>query len=74
MVDNFQQNQGTQGHGQGYLGNLKSLSSELVQDVSIINGPFSAAYGDFSGLGVVQVRLKESLPQYFTARIQGGSL
>ncbi|MGI8639618.1 MAG: TonB-dependent receptor plug domain-containing protein [Pyrinomonadaceae bacterium] len=73
LVDNFQQNQATQGHGQGYLGNLKSLSPELVQSVSIINGPFSAAYGDFSGLGVVQINLKESLPQQFTARIQGGS-
>ncbi len=73
LVDNIQQNQGTQGHGQGYLGNLKSLSPELVQDVSIINGPFSAAYGDFSGLGVVQIRLKETLPQIFTARLQGGS-
>ncbi len=73
LVDNIQQNQGTQGHGQGYLGNLKSLSPELVQDVSIINGPFSAAYGDFSGLGVVQVRLKDSLPQQLTARVQGGS-
>jgi hypothetical protein len=73
LVDNIQQNQGTQGHGQGYLGNLKSLSPELVKDVSIINGPFSAAYGDFSGLGVVQVALKESLPDIFTARIQGGS-
>lgn len=73
LVDNVQQNQGTQGHGQGYLGNLKSLSPELVQDVSIINGPFSAAYGDFSGLGVVQVRLKETLPQTFTARISAGS-
>ncbi|MBX7169731.1 MAG: TonB-dependent receptor [Pyrinomonadaceae bacterium] len=73
LVDNFQQNQGTQGHGQGYLGNLKSLTPELVQDVSIINGPFSSAYGDFSGLGVVQIRLKESLPNQLTARIQGGS-
>jgi hypothetical protein len=73
LVDNIQQNQGTQGHGQGYLGNLKSLSPELVNDVDIINGPFSAAYGDFSGLGVVQIHLKESLPQVFTARIQGGS-
>ncbi len=73
LVDNVQQNQGTQGHGQGYLGSLKSLSPELVQDVSIINGPFSAAYGDFSGLGVVKINLKESLPQIFTARIQGGS-
>lgn len=73
LVDNFQQNQGTQGHGQGYLGNLKSLTPELVEDVSIINGPFSAAYGDFSGLGVVQIHLKESLPNQLTARIQGGS-
>ncbi|MBP6004784.1 MAG: TonB-dependent receptor [Pyrinomonadaceae bacterium] len=72
VVDNIQQNQGTQGHGQGYLGALKSLSPELVQDVSIINGPFSAAYGDFSGLGVVQIRQKESLPNSFTARVQGG--
>lgn len=73
MVDDIPQNQGTQGHGQGYLGNLKSLTPELVKDVSIINGPFSAAYGDFSGLGVVQIQLKDSLPDRFTARIQGGS-
>jgi outer membrane receptor protein involved in Fe transport len=52
---------------------LKSLSPELVEGVSIINGPFSAAYGDFSGLGVVKIDLKESLPNIFTARIQGGS-
>ena len=74
LVDNVQQNQGTQGHGQGYLGALKSLSPELVEDVSIINGPFSAVYGDFSGLGVVQIRQRETLPQIFTARVQGGSL
>lgn len=73
LVDNIQQNQATQGHGQGYLGSLKSLSPELVEDVSIINGPFSAQYGDFSGLGVVHIRQKESLPQLFTARVQTGS-
>ncbi len=72
LVDNFQQNQGTQGHGQGYLGQLKSLTPELVQDVEILNGPFSAQYGDFSGLGVVHIRLKESLPDQLTARLQGG--
>jgi TonB-dependent Receptor Plug Domain len=73
LVDNVQQNQGTQGHGQGYLGQLKSLTPELVQDVNILNGPFSAEYGDFSGLGVVHIRLKESLPDQITARFQGGS-
>lgn len=73
LVDNFQQNQGTQGHGQGYLGQLKSLTPELVQDVDILNGPFSAEYGDFSGLGVVHIRLKEALPDQITARFQGGS-
>lgn len=73
LVDNVQQNQGTQGHGQGYLGALKSFSPELVEDVSIINGPFSAAYGDFSGLGVVQIRQRESFPNQLTARFQGGS-
>ena len=51
LVDDVQQNQGTQGHGQGYLGSLKSLSPELVEGVDIINGPFNAEYGDFSGLG-----------------------
>jgi hypothetical protein len=73
LVDDVQQNQGTQGHGQGYLGALKSLTPELIQDVNTLNGPFSAEYGDFSGLGVVHIRLKESLANEFTARIQGGS-
>jgi len=73
LVDDVQQNQATQGHGQGYLGALKSLTPELVDDVDILNGPFSAEYGDFSGLGVVHIRLKESLPSLLTVRLQGGS-
>lgn len=72
-VDNFDQNQGTQGHGQGYLGQLKSLTSELIGEVQILNGPFAAQYGNFSGLGVVQVSLKESLAQTAIIRLQGGS-
>jgi outer membrane receptor protein involved in Fe transport len=73
LVDGIQQNQATQGHGQGYLGNLKSLTPELVQEVNLINGPFSAEYGDFSGLGVVHIILRESLPNLLTLRLQGGS-
>ncbi|MBI3477456.1 MAG: TonB-dependent receptor [Acidobacteria bacterium] len=73
LVDDVQQNQSTQGHGQGYLGALKTLTPELVDDVDILNGPFSAAYGDFSGLGVVHIRLKEALPDILTVRMQGGS-
>jgi TonB dependent receptor/TonB-dependent Receptor Plug Domain len=73
LVDDVQQNQGTQGHGQGYLGQLKALTPELIQEVDILNGPFNPQYGDFSGLGVVHIRLKESLPDRYTARIQGGS-
>jgi hypothetical protein len=73
LVDHVQQNQATQGHGQGYLGALKSLTPELVDDVDILNGPFSAEYGDFSGLGVVHIRLKESLPDTLMLRFQGGS-
>ena len=73
LVDDVQQNQSTQGHGQGYLGALKSLTPELVDDVDILNGPFSAEYGDFSGLGVVHIRLKETLPELLTVRLQGGS-
>ncbi len=49
MVDDVQQNQGTQGHGQGYLGSLKALSSELIQDVTIIHAtpgyPLTAVVG-----------------------------
>jgi hypothetical protein len=52
---------------------LKSLSPELIQDVTIIDGPFRAEYGDFSGLGVVHIRQRESLPDQFTARLQGGN-
>jgi outer membrane receptor protein involved in Fe transport len=55
------------------IGSLKSLTPELVEDVTLINGPFSAEHGDYSGLGVVQVRLKEELPDVWTARLQGGS-
>jgi outer membrane receptor protein involved in Fe transport len=73
LVDDVQQNFSTQGHGQGYLGQLKSLTPELVAEVDILNGPFSAQYGDFSGLGVVHVRTRESLPDVLTARVQGGS-
>jgi hypothetical protein len=73
LLDDVQQNQGTQGHGQGYLGTLKSLSPELIQEVTIINGPFSPEYGDFSGLGVVHIRQRESLADEFTARLQGGN-
>jgi Carboxypeptidase regulatory-like domain/TonB-dependent Receptor Plug Domain len=73
LVDDVQQNQGTQGHGQGYLGALKALSPELIQEVAIINGPFSPEYGDFSGLGVVHIRQREALPDRFTARLQGGN-
>jgi outer membrane receptor protein involved in Fe transport len=73
VVNDLPQNQASQGHGQGYLGALKTLTPELVQDVSILNGPFSAEYGDFSGLGVVQIRTRESLPDEITWRTQAGS-
>jgi outer membrane receptor protein involved in Fe transport len=73
LVDDVQQNQGTQGHGQGYLGALKALSPELIEDVTITNGPFSAEYGDFSGLGVVHIHQRESLPDQVTLRLQGGN-
>src|SRR5689334_7299144 len=73
LVNDVQQNQGTQGHGQGYLGSLKSLTPELVEEVNIINGPFSVEYGDFSGLGVVHIRTRETMPDVWTVRMQGGS-
>jgi hypothetical protein len=73
LVDGVSQNQGTQGHGQGYLGSLKALSPELIEGVTVVNGPFSPEYGDFSGLGVVHIHQRESLADEFTARLQGGN-
>lgn len=73
VVNDLPQNQASQAHGQGYLGALKTLTPELVGEVTILNGPFSAEYGDFSGLGVVQIRTRESLPDQLTWRMQGGS-
>jgi outer membrane receptor protein involved in Fe transport len=73
LVNDLPQNQASQGHGQGYLGALKALTPELVESVTIVNGPFSAEYGDFSGLGVVQIRTRESLPDELTWRTQAGS-
>ena len=73
LVDDIPQNQATQGHGQGYLGSLKELSPELVEGVDLINGPFSAEYGDFSALGVIHIRMKERLDDTWTLRAQGGS-
>ena len=73
LVDDVPQNQATQGHGQGYLGSLKALSPELIQEVAITNGPFSAEYGDFSGLGVVNILQRESLPDRLTLRLEGGN-
>ena len=49
-------------------GQLKSLTPKLVDDVDILNGPFGADHGDFPGLGVVLIRLKEKLTDRFTAR------
>jgi hypothetical protein len=73
LIDDVGQNQGTQGHGQGYLGSLKALSPELIEEVTITNGPFSPEYGDFSGLGVVHIRQRESLPDDYTVRLEGGN-
>jgi TonB dependent receptor/TonB-dependent Receptor Plug Domain len=73
LVDDVQQNQTTQAHGQGYLGSLKTLMPELIQEINIVNGPFSAEYGDFSGLGVVHIKLRESMPDVLTTRFQAGS-
>jgi outer membrane receptor protein involved in Fe transport len=72
LLDDVPENQGTQGHGQGYLGALKAISPELIEEVTVVNGPFRPEYGDFSGLGVVHIKQRESLPDTFTARLEGG--
>ena len=74
LVDDIPQNQATQGHGEG-LSRLAQVSApELVDDVDIVNGPFSAEYGDFSALGVIHIRLRRSASTTSgTLRAQGGS-
>lgn len=72
MMDDILQNSVSGGHAHGYLGALKGLSPELVADVSLINGPFNAQYGDFSGLGVVNIKTRTEMPDQLTARLQLG--
>lgn len=72
MMDDMLINQISGGHAHGYLGGLKALSPELVQEVNLINGPFNAQYGDLSGLGVVTIRTRTEMPDRLTARAQFG--
>lgn len=72
MQDGIMLNQVSGGHAHGYLGALKSLSPELVENVDLINGPFNAQYGDFSGLGVVNIQTRTEMPQVYTGRVQLG--
>lgn len=72
MQDGIMLNQVSGGHAHGYLGALKSLSPELVENVDLINGPFNAQYGDFSGLGVVNIQTRTEMPQLYTGRAQLG--
>lgn len=72
MQDGIMLNQVSGGHAHGYLGALKGLSPELVENVDLINGPFNAQYGDFSGLGVVNIATRTQMPQRVTGRAQFG--
>ncbi len=72
MQDGIMQNQVSGGHAHGYLGSLKGLSPELVENVDLINGPFNAQYGDFSGLGIVNIQTRSEMPQKYTGRVQLG--
>ncbi len=71
-MDDLIVNQVSGGHAHGYLGALKGLSPELVENVNLINGPFNAAYGEFSGLGVVNIKTREEMPNQLTGRVQFG--
>jgi hypothetical protein len=71
-MDDMIVNQVSGGHAHGYLGALKGLSPELVESVNLINGPFNAQYGEFSGLGVVNIKTREELPNQLTGRVQFG--
>ena len=72
MMDNIMLNQVSGGHAHGYLGALKGISPELVENINMINGPFSALYGDFSGLGVVNIKSRDEMPDKLTGRVQFG--
>jgi outer membrane receptor protein involved in Fe transport len=71
-LDDMLVNQVSGGHAHGYLGALKGLSPEMVQSVDLINGPFNAAYGEFSGLGVVNIKTREEMPDTLYGRVQFG--
>lgn len=71
-LDDMLVNQVSGTHAHGYLGALKGLSPEMVESVDLINGPFNAAYGEFSGLGVVNIKTREEMPDTLTGRVQFG--
>lgn len=72
LMDGVQQNSVSGGHAHGYLGSLKGLSPELVQDVELVNGPFNALYGDFSGLGIVNITTRQEMADRIMAKVQLG--
>lgn len=72
IMDGVQLNSISGGHAHGYLGALKGISPELVEDVALINGPFNAQYGDFSGLGVVNINTRQESADGLMARVQFG--
>jgi hypothetical protein len=69
----FSRTRAHRGTGKATWDRSKRSVPELIHEVTIINGPFSAEYGDFSGLGVVHIRQRESLPDQFMARLEGGN-
>lgn len=71
-LDDMLVNQVSGAHAHGYIGALKGLSPELVESVNLINGPFNAQYGEFSGLGVVNIKTREEMPNQLTGRVQFG--
>jgi len=71
-LDDLIVNQVSGGHAHGYLGAHKGLSPELVESVNLVNGPFNAGYGEFSGLGVVNIKTREEMPDRLTGRVQLG--
>ncbi len=61
FVDGMPVNQPTHAHGQGYT-DLNFLIPELVDRLNYTKGPYYADIGDFGGVGSVDLRYRNSVP------------
>jgi len=62
FVDGLPINMPSHGHGQGYT-DVNFLVPELLEKIEYSKGPYKAAYGNFSGVGHIEIKTMDAFPQ-----------